>query len=137
MKNENNNRVLVISYLTLFLVNSLVIFLANIFFPEQVVLGTAHISKFLAIVYSMAVLAFIDTYAIILVKNFEEKKGRVLTKKKWLAYLLVNFVGLWLIARLAELFGLGISSWWVVLMIAIALDIVQGISVIQIEKLKK
>ncbi len=53
--------------------------------------------------------------------------GKALTTAHWMAgYLAINFVGLWVISRFSEQFGLGISAWWIVLILAAVLDFVQG-----------
>ena len=43
-----------------------------------------------------------------------------------IGYLVINFVGLWSVARGADVLGLGISSWMIVLVIAVVLDFIQG-----------
>ncbi len=136
-KSTNLGLVLVISYFLIFLVNSLVIYLANLFFPRFVVLGTASITRLWAIIHSMSTLSLINVFAIPFVREYENKKGKMLDSKQWIiAYFLINFVGLWLIARFADNLGLGISSFVVALVLAIPLDVLQGVVMMKLEKLK-
>ncbi|MFH1602148.1 MAG: hypothetical protein ABIB61_04285 [Candidatus Shapirobacteria bacterium] len=139
MKNNSNNPglILVISYFLIFLANSLVIILTNLLFPNFIVLGTACHTKLWAIIQSMGVLALINTLAIPLIREYENKRGKMLNSQEWmLAYFLVNFAGLWIVARFAKNFGLGISSWVVALVLAIVLDAVQSATMIKLEKFR-
>ena len=129
---------LVCTYFIFLVVNGLAIWLANRFFPNQVALGTWSISKFWAIVHSMGALALIDVLAISSVADYEVKKNKVLSKKeRMVIYFLVNAVGIWLIARAAEQFGMGISSWLVAVVLALVLDLFQGLAIAKTRKIKK
>ena len=130
---QNTNLMLVITYFILFAVNALVILLANAYFPQQVALGTLHITKNWAIIHSMGTLALINTFAIPIIREFEKKKGRMLTNKEWLLkYFLINFIGIWFLARFADDLGFGIASWRVALVLAVVLDILQGMAMMQV-----
>ena len=134
---ENPGLVLVVTYFVLFAVNALVVSLANSLMPQQVVLGTQFISKGWAIIHSMGTLALLTTFAVPFIREYEKSRGKMLSSTEWMvAYFVLNFVGIWLIARLAEQLGFGISSWVVALVLAIVLDVVQGIAMMQVEKLR-
>lgn len=136
--NQNTGIILVTTYFVLSVVNSLVIILASVLFPQMVVLGTANISKTWAIIHSVGTLALINTFAIPFVKELENKREKMFSPKEWLAYyLVINFGGIWIIARFADQLGFGIKSWLAVLTLAAVLDIVQGIAMMQVEKLRK
>ena len=129
--------ILVITYFILFAVNSLIIYLANLWFPQNVVLGTQSLSPIWALFLSMGVLSFINTFAIPFINHYEKSRKQPLTPKGWmLAYLGLNFVGLWLITRAAEQLGLGITSWIIAAILAVILDVFQGIAMMQLEKLR-
>ena len=124
---------LVITYGALFAVNALVVYAANMFFPQYVVLGTATISLALAIVLSMGTLALIDTLAIPFIHEIEKLKKRMLTPMEWMIkYLILNFLGLAVITRFSYQFGLGVSSWYMIAALAIVLDLVQGIAMMEL-----
>ena len=91
-----------------------------------------------AVLDSMAVLALLNTFTIPFVRQTEAKRGQMFSNKEWMVlYLGLNFVGIWVIARLAEFIGLGISSWMVALVLAVVLDGVQGVVMMQLEKARK
>lgn len=115
--------------------NSLVIWLANWLFPSQVVLGTAYFTLGWAVFHSMVMLSLIGTLAVPLFEWKQAMMGRSLTNKEWMmGYLAVNFIGIWVISRFSEQFGLGISGWWVGLLLAAAFDFVQGMGMMSIYK---
>lgn len=134
---QNKGMILVVTYLVLFGVNTGILYLAHRFFPESIVLGTHALSPVWALVHSMGALALIDTFAIPFLYEWEKMRGSLLASHEWMiAYLVLNFGGLWLISRFSEQFGLGVSSWYVVLALAIVLDVVQGIVMMQLEKMR-
>ena len=120
---------LIISFLTLFVVNSLIIMLANYFFPTKVVLGTFSISYWWAIYHSMLKFTLLTTFVMPFVALYEWKMKTTFTSMQWMGlYLVVNVAGLWAITRFAENLGLGVSAWWIVLVVAAVLDMVQGMA---------
>lgn len=131
----NTGMILVTSYVVLFLVSSVVLHLANTFFPSQVVLGTMSMDRFWSILHSMGTLALITTFAIPFAHLLEQRLGRMLTSQEWmLKYFLVNFIGLWVITRFSDQFGLGIAHWYVAAILALGLDFVQGIAMMSLQK---
>lgn len=134
---QNSGLMLVISYVVLFVVNSLVLMLANRLFPDQVVLGTAALTPLWATCLSMGKLALINTFGIPFVTEYELRKKTIFTPIQWMVtYFLLNAVGLWLISRFSEQFGLGVRSWLVVVLLAAVMDLVQGIVMMQLEKIR-
>ncbi|MBI2009825.1 MAG: hypothetical protein HYS86_01470 [Candidatus Chisholmbacteria bacterium] len=132
---NSNGLTLVTTYFVLFAVNLLVLYFAHLWFPQAVVLGTEYLTLGWSLLHSMGTLALIGTFSIPFLHRYEESRGRPLTSKDWLlAYLIINFVGLWLISRFSEQFGLGVTSWVVVAVLALTLDIVQGAAMMQLEK---
>src|SRR5689334_17483222 len=122
---------LVLSFLTLFVVNGLIIILANRFFPKQVVLGTISISYWWALHNSALKLTLINTLVMPFVALYEWKKKTTFTPQQWMGtYLIVNIVALWSIARFANNLGLGLSAWWVAVILAIVLDWIQGMAML-------
>jgi uncharacterized membrane protein SirB2 len=85
----------------------------------------------------MGVLSLINTFAIPLVRVYENERKRMFSTNKWMiAYFLLNFGGVWLIARGSEQLGLGITSWLVALVLAIVFDLVQGVVMMKLEKMR-
>lgn len=127
-----------LTFLPLLLVNVLVVFVANAFFPDVVVLGTRSISPTLGIFLSMAVLAMVNTLVISVVRGYEQSRNRMLSSTEWMVvYFVVNFVGIWTIVRVPEKLGLGVASWVVVLVLALTMDFLQGMAMMQTEKWRK
>lgn len=134
---ENPGIVLVVSYALLFLVNASVLYLANMYFPQYVVLGTMSMTAGWAILHSMAKLALINTFAIPFVHEYEKMSGRMLGAAEWSGiYFVVNFVGLWLIARFSDQYGMGLSAWYVAAVLAAVMDFFQGIVMMGLEKVR-
>lgn len=126
------------TYVIMYIVNAPILYLANMLFPEQVVLGTATLSLMWAVVLSMSALSLILTLLIPFLHEIERKLDRDLTMQEWIgAYLAINFGGIWLISRFSEQFGLGVSSWLVVLGLAVVMNLVQGVIMMQFEKFRK
>lgn len=122
----------------LFIAHSLVLYLASMFFPEAVVLGTNLISPLMALLYSMFVFTLIVVGAMPIIEAYESSQKSSLGTVGWMAvYFVLNFVGLWIVARFAEMLGLGIASWRVIAMLALVLDFVQGFVVTSMMKQMK
>lgn len=137
LQKSSDGVILVVSYLVLFVVNSIVIYLAHMLFPSLVVLGTRSLSLVWAISLSMGVLSLINTFAIPLVRVYENERKRMFSTNEWMiAYFLLNFGGVWLIARGSAQLGLGITSWVVALVLAVVFDLVQGVVMMKLEKMR-
>lgn len=135
VKKPETGMILVKTFGLLLGVNSAVLYLAHLLFPNEVVLGTLNIPMWWAVVESMGILALIGTFAVPFIREYEYKSGKMFTNKQWMGtYLVLNFVGVWVIARMAEFVGLGISSWVVALVLAIVLDAAQGAGMMKLEK---
>lgn len=123
------------TFLTLMVVNVLVVMLANALFPAQVVLGTFSITAPWALYHSMLLLTVISVFVMPFVTLYEWKKSVVFTPMQWMStYFVVNTLALWVITRFADNLGLGVSSWVVVVLLAAALDWVQGMAMMALGK---
>ncbi|MEX0896006.1 MAG: hypothetical protein WDZ94_03635 [Patescibacteria group bacterium] len=124
---SNPNAHMSATFLLLWLVNVLIIWLANTVFPDNFVLGTMSLSSGTALLLSSGVLAWIVTLLIPVFTEIEIRKQMVLTPQHWVAgYLIINTVALWSVARFADVLGFGISSWAYVLGLAVVLNLIQG-----------
>ncbi len=129
---------LIYSFATMLAVNTLVLMIANNFFPTHIVLGTNSISYWWAMHHSMVKLAMIGTFVMPLVAYYEWKRGKIFSPKEWMmTYMVVNTVALWGISRFATNLGLGISAWWVVLILAAVFNWAQGIAMMTLGKYLK
>lgn len=133
--NDNPGLLLLVSYLNLFVVSCFGLMVAASLFPINIVLGTFSLSFSWSIFLSMAVLSWINTFAIPLVREWEKKQQKMLSSRDWMMlYFGLNFAGLWLISRFSQQFGLGISSWVYVVGLALWLDFLQGLAMMWMEK---
>ena len=136
--NENTGIMMPISFLVSFLASGLVVYLANMYFPKNVVLGTMSITPIWAIAHSIGSLAIIVTFAVPFIREYENYSKRMFKDKDWFfVYFFINFVGIWLVTRFAEQLGFGVSSIWVVAALAAVLDVAQGIAMMTLEKFRK
>lgn len=134
---ENPGIVLVISFFIVMIVNAVVIYFANSLMPQQVVLGTYSISHTWAIILSSAALSLLTTFLMPFINMYETKMKRLWTPPELIAmYLVINFVAIWLVTRFSEIFGLGVSSWFVVLILAVVMDLLQGMVMMGFEKVR-
>lgn len=123
------------SFLALFATNMFVLMIANLLFPAHVVLGTYSISYGWALYHSMFKLTVINVFVMPFVTYYEWKKGVVFTPMQWMTtYFVVNTLALWEITRFADHLGFGVSSFFVVLLLAAALDWVQGMVMMALGK---
>lgn len=111
------------------IVNSLVVWIANMIFPNLIVLGNANSNLWWSIFHSMIMLSLVGTLFIPAFEFWQAKRQSTLTTKDWMiGYLVINFVTIWIISRFSEQFGLGIAAWWIGLILAVVLDTVQGLA---------
>lgn len=123
------------SFLALFATNVLVLMLANALFPTNIVLGTYSISYGWALYHSMFKLSVINVFVMPFVTYYEWKKGVIFTPMQWMTtYFVVNTIALWEITRFANHLGFGVSSSFVIILLAAGLDWVQGLVMMGIGK---
>ncbi len=128
---------IVLSYFVLFACNFLVLSLANLLFPTNVVLGTFALTPFWALMLSANKLSLIGLLVMLLVPYREWKAKKAFAPMDWMKlYFVVNALGLYLVTRFAEIYGLGVSSWVVIVGLAAVMDLVQGAAMMQLGKVK-
>ena len=140
MKNQNPtpNPSFSITFLSLWVLNGLIILTASCFFPRQVVLGTHHISVFWSLIHVPSSLALIQTLVLPLFYLWEKKNKQRLSPQQWLgSYLLINFTTLWVLARWADQLGMGLASWKTALILAAVLSPAQVKLMSKLEKWQK
>ena len=118
---------LILSFWVMLVVSVAVVFLAHLWFPTSVVLGTHTLSVSWSLLLSMSFLSLLGVWGMAGVAYHEWRRGRVYSPKDWMtAYFVFNVVAIWVIARFATHLGFGISHWWVALLLGLALDFAQG-----------
>lgn len=126
------NQKMLVSFLGFWVANAVTFLVLSMILPGNVVLGNDKITAPMAAVLSGLILTIIQ----FLVQPALEKSGfleslrsssavqiaglKIKNQNAWPAiYLVVNFVGIWVIKRLAQVTGLGVSSFLFVLIAAI------------------
>ncbi len=107
--------------------NTLVVIVANMFFPQAVVLGNQLLTPFQGALYSMTIVALMAVGIIPIVEWVANWYQLNFSNTQWLAlYWVLNAGAVWLVARFALIAGLGISSWLVAVVLGLVLNLVQG-----------
>lgn len=128
---RNPTMVQFISFIIVLVVNAITIAVANMFFPTSIVLGTMSLSYNWALFLSSSVISAVTVFALPFMYEIGHYKNRDLMPAELLSlYLLVNIICMWLITRAADVFGLGVSSWVVLLVITFILNFLQGMAML-------
>jgi hypothetical protein len=109
---------LYLRYIIIWLINSILILLANYFWPTNYVLGNAVIPP----VYAALFAGFLLT---IFCRAMKPVIKRLIVKERsryvmFGVYWFVNFAGIWIIARLSFLSGFGISAFYYAIVLGFA-----------------
>jgi len=112
-----------VSFLTFWVVNTVVLLVANSIFGGNVVVGNQSISTGLSAIFAGLIL----TALIPLAPKAVEKSGyKIKNQNIWPAiFLSLNIVTLWILKRLAVVTGFGISSILWVIILAIIITFVE------------
>lgn len=110
-------------YFVIGVVNAIAIYLTPNFFPGSVVLGTSTIPPVVAVIISGVLLTLVVSLVDPLMK---QAKLKVTNELLWGAiYGIVNIIAVWVIARGAVYTGMGITSFFVAVMLGIILMLLQ------------
>ncbi len=117
-------------FLSSWLVGIVVLGVANLIAPRALVLGTLSISPFWALLVSSGVLSFLGVAFAPVIELVSAKENLKLEMVHWtVLYFVINTLLIWLLARLSEILGMGISSWMVAVILGLILDFLQGIAI--------
>lgn len=122
--------------LTLFLItNYLLAFFISQFFPKNLVFGTHLLHPFTALVYSMTVFTLLIGLLMFKIHWLKDKMKIELTALNCkIMHLIFNIAGLWLVARLASILGMGISSWKVAVVVGVIFYLMQSLIIKSLKK---
>jgi len=98
-----------VMFLLFWILNSVLVYLAALTFPEVYVLGTFR----LTVMWAAVVSGFFWTLLVWVEKKFAKKFGLKFGKpsERILFYIVANFVAIWLVARFAPYTGFGLASF--------------------------
>ncbi|HKB88643.1 MAG TPA: hypothetical protein VKC53_03250 [Patescibacteria group bacterium] len=121
-------------FIAMWLVNMVLLVLANMYWPRNFVLGSMTVSKWTAVVG----VALLWNAALWATQPVADKLKVKLNSpmKMMLAYLAANFVALWVLARLGPGVGFGVSSSVLVFGLAFVANFVQYLVWALLAKLK-
>ena len=112
-------------FIVFWFVNSTVFYFASLVLSGLVVTGNARLAPFMASIVSGFLLTVADA---VTAPVFESLKIKLKDEWQWaLAYLFVNVLGVWVIARYADLTGVGVATAWVAVVIGIICNIGQWV----------
>lgn len=112
-----------IKFLAHWIVNTLVLLIFSALFPNNIVLGNAAITKPMSSVLVGFILAILILLIPRAAKNLQLKIKD--EKVQAVIYLVFNLVALWILKRLADFTGIGISSILWVLILATFVSLIQ------------
>jgi uncharacterized membrane protein YvlD (DUF360 family) len=106
-------------------VNSLVLFIFNNFLPKDVVLGNGWLSSVMAIILMGLLLTVLDH----VFKHVNKMRFHLKGRNMLMAYyLMANVVSFWILARIPSFSGFGITSFWMAILLGIAVTMVQWLT---------
>ena len=112
-----------VSFLTFWVVNTVVLLLANAIFGSNVAVGNQSISTGLSAIFAGLVLTALIPLA---PKAVEQTGFKIKNQNVWpVIFLSLNIVTLWILKRLAVVTGLGIASILWVIILAIVITFVE------------
>ena len=118
----------------MWVVNAVLIWLANMLYPANFVLGSLTMSAWSGIIAAALLWTALIWFTEPLAAKFKVKLKKGMPMM--IAYLVSNFVSLWLLSRLGPAIGFGVSSWVYVLSLAFVANIAQFISWVVLAKYK-
>lgn len=130
-----SGRQLGLVFVAFFVVHAAVIYLANMFFPQLVVLGNHFFNPTLGLLYAVIPFTLVTVGSIPLIEHVGDAIKRKISNMEWmLYYFVINVAALWILARFAEWIGMGISSWLVVVVLGAIITFAQGMVIGMIMK---
>ncbi len=120
MKNNNKQTTL---WLLTYAVNAVIIYLAGILFPQNVVVGNNSIEGWAAVLVTALLItaSLMGTEPVL--KHFKIKITNV--AYYGVIYGVVNITAVWLLARGANWTGFGISSVWIAIVLGLVFNLAQ------------
>lgn len=113
-----------VTILSFWVTNSIFFYIAFLILPNLLVLGNNIRSPVIASMLGGFLLTIFLALVPILLDLFRIKINT--ENNMIIAYLVVNIVGIWVIARFADFTGLGISSFWVAVLLGTIMVFLQG-----------
>lgn len=105
------------------LVNAIVLYVGSMLFPTDIVVGNSTWSPLFAALVTGVILSGVMALPEPILKSL---KLKIKNEMYWaLLYLVFNILGLWVLARLANYSGFGVSSYIVVIVLGLIMNMLQ------------
>jgi len=104
-------------------INGVIIYLGALIYPETIVLGNATVSVFAAAVLAALVITMVVSVLPIILTQLNI--GKLTPLSKYLMNSLVNILVVWLMSRMALIFGFGLASKFTAITLGLVITIVQ------------
>lgn len=113
-----------------FFVDLIILLSTAVMIPTLLVLGNNLVTPLMALILASFLLSFFVVSTVPIMELIVSRFEYEFTSRDWMAiFVAINVFFLWLLARFAQVVGMGISSWMVALVIGIVLSLIQGWSV--------
>lgn len=110
-------------FLGYWVVNSFVFYFAPFVFNNMVMTGNARLTPFLSSIISGF---FLTVFAAVTHPAFTSLKIKFKEEWQWtVAYLFVNVLGVWFLARYADLTGIGVINAWMAVCLGVIFNLSQ------------
>ena len=115
-----------ILFLLYWLLNSLTLYLLGLIFPSEVVLGNFRLLPLEASIYAGFWLTFFiwTMWEYVLVRKVKVESFNL----RIIFFFFVNSLGIWIISQYGKYTGLGLTSFWWVLVLGGVTDLLQGVA---------
>jgi uncharacterized membrane protein YvlD (DUF360 family) len=105
------------------LVTSVIFYFLPLLFPGLIATGNVRLTPFLASIISAFLLSLLDASTM---PTFNSLKIKLTQEWQWmLIFLFTNILGVWLIARYADLTGFGVANAWIAVGVGIVVNVGQ------------
>ena len=104
-------------------VNAVVLYLASVLYPRDIVLGNNVLLPYISVVITAVLLSVVLSFTPAVAQALKIKEKNELGMG--LSYTVANIIGLWVIARMAVFTGFGVSSYIIAVVLGLILSTVQ------------
>lgn len=104
-------------------INGIIIYIGGMLYPDKIVLGNATVSPFASTILTAMVITLVISLMPVILNQLNVQKLSLNTR--YLIYTAVNILVLWLLSRMALVFGFGLESKFLAITLGLLLTIGQ------------
>ncbi len=109
---------------TFWILNSLILFLFSIIFPNNIVFGNDVLSEIFAAFWTGFILTFLSWMAKPILAKFKIKVSGL--RNRMIFYFALNIVIIWILARIPSFTGFGITKFTWAIILAFILELIEA-----------